>query len=241
MNKKNAVEKLDDHPVVALLGSVPFSGGPLRLLALEARRSREKRMTLFLDAVREDISRLGNDKVDKTYLGSEDFYTNLEFVWSQLAQTRDEQKLSYLKAFFVGAISLERPDTSVTELLRRYLLTLTGSHLALLRAVHDKQAQYSLRDRLHSQATIPGEMPLSRPDLAILLPGHPEELIGFLAIDLLAQGLLGDWATTHQGAPSDEHFVITDVGRLFMRELLRWSVTDGAQQQHAADGAARRR
>ncbi|MEW6249173.1 MAG: hypothetical protein AB1716_00875 [Planctomycetota bacterium] len=218
-----ALERFDRNTwLQLLLGTIPYTGGVHKAIAIRVQRIRDERLQRFLQGLQEDVRKLGEQKLNKDFLDSEAFYSVLEFVWTQVAQTRDQEKLRYLRAFFTSTLTNEAPDVTLEELFKKYLISMTGAHLRLLEVIYGKQSRYSRADRAHFPSPLEGEIPLSVVDLYNILPNYPTELIRTLCVDLTSNGLIGDWGATHPGERVQERFYLADNGLAFMREMHRY-------------------
>jgi hypothetical protein len=221
--EESAIERLDENTWFQLVGgTLPYSGGVMGVIAKKAQRIKEERLRTFLASVTERVAILGDDKIDRSFLDSPEFYGHLEFVWGQVAGTNEKQKIEYLRRFFVRGIQSDRPDTTIMEILRKYLMNLYGAHLAVLALVFEKKRNVSLTDR--SQATrAPGpQAPVDLDELSGHLPSYEKNLLRALAVDLFALGLLGDWGLSNRGGIQNRFF-LTENGRAFMAEMERTS------------------
>jgi len=88
-------EKYSDKPWLrVLVSATPYIGGGLDiLLAHEAEKFRERRIRAVLDATSREIERLGSEKLDRTFLGSEEWFDLVISSLEKAVKVREEKRL----------------------------------------------------------------------------------------------------------------------------------------------------
>lgn len=96
------------------IGAIPFAGGLLNEVIFEARsRLKQDRIQMFIAELAEVVGKLGEDKVDKIFLMSEEFSDLADDVLMRVGRNRSKAKRSHFRNILAkGIIGVRPPDLS---------------------------------------------------------------------------------------------------------------------------------
>jgi len=125
--------------VRALIAAIPILGGPIdALISTRGSALAERRMLSLLDDLRESMTLIDGDKVDRTYLGSEEFADLMMRALRAAAQTRDREQIRVYAAILVGATTTERAADFDSESALSAIAELSPVEVELARLIHDR-------------------------------------------------------------------------------------------------------
>ena len=102
-----AAEKYSNSTVVrAAVSAVPYIGGSLDiLLSGTASKIQEKRLKNTLDVLSCQLKQLNENKIDKKYIDSEDFFDDICLFFDQSLKTKSQKKIELLSSIVRSKIS----------------------------------------------------------------------------------------------------------------------------------------
>lgn len=228
IEESNALVRAGKSRVVQLLlGTAPYAGGVGSLLSTQAQKRQEarlRRLLLELVKVVDDRAHSSPSDVDIDHLRSEPFVALVTDILEEVTRSGDETRLHYLRSFLVSASLKQRPDESWIDLFQRYLGRLSGTHMAVLHEIYDRQRGISASDRLGSVKLT--HVPICIDD--IRTPTYKMQLLRVTLADLANLGLLADWRILSGDSSFQECYSLTRNGMFFTRFLLQdWNTEVG--------------
>lgn len=150
------MEKIDqhliEHPIVSTItNEIPVIRSICNYWRETIRQSRETRVALFLEDIAIRISKLEENKLDrtvldKTHIISVDFYNTIEQLTEYAARINDNSKIEYLKRFAVNYAKNNRPDIRIKDIMLGIVNQLNGIHFLILNDLYEHQKNLSFID-----------------------------------------------------------------------------------------------
>jgi hypothetical protein len=203
------------------ISAIPAVGGPLQVfISACIQEIGIRKWYRYLESVDQRVLELGKEKIDTDYFATEDFAGRFRSMFGEVVKNADEEKLKYLRDYFVGCIWKSGPDVLLKDLFFQYLDRCSGAHLGILESFYSIQGHFSLTDRF-SLPLRTEECPLTVIGIQNLNPKFDAQLIEILINDLESSGLVKAWL----GKPVEPRgWSISDAGVLFTRFLrIEWS------------------
>lgn len=120
--------------LAAVAAVVPVLGGSLStILTGYATHEAGRRFEALLADLRDEIDKVGDEKVDQAYLNSEEFLDLLIRASRIAFDTRDAEKRRWCAALLAGALTVERSDELDHEALLRVVGSLSPQTVAFAR------------------------------------------------------------------------------------------------------------
>ena len=96
------------------IGAIPYAGGLINEVLFEARaRLKQERLETFIAELAADVEKLGEEKVDRAFLMSEEFSDLAEDVLTRVSRNRFEAKRAHFRNVLTKAIvGIRAPDFS---------------------------------------------------------------------------------------------------------------------------------
>lgn len=207
------VRSMRNKLVQSGIAGIPFVGGPIQAYIANTLSELDKRQwEAYWSSFEARLDSVEECKINADFFASEEFVRRVREIYHEVVASEDREKLAYLRDYFVACAS--RLDTDVTwrDLSMRYLKSLTGGHLEILRHYFEHQGSLSQRDRFELPART-NAVPLGIEPVAKAFPTFEDQVVAVLISDLSSYGLLGPWL----GKPREpKGWSITDAGIRFM-------------------------
>ena len=174
------------------VASIPVVGAPLAaaVTALEMHVL-SKRLGTFVEELRDLGARLDEQKVDRTYLETEEFIDTVMAAFDAARRTSDRQKLRMMAALLLGATTVDRPADLDVEAVLIALRDLSPMALWMAGRIHELSSDPSKSGRMHGRC-----IPPAAPDRDFLL----NRLVAAGLINEMGSGRLrvfqGDYSPT---------------------------------------------
>lgn len=128
----------------ALVVAIPSLGGAIDVaLSTDAARTVEKRLTRFMEVLSEECDTLDEEKLDKTFVGSDDWTDAVLGTFQAATRAGSEEKLRIYARILIGAATNPDPKTPEPSALVAALEDLSGIEITLAR--HFAQMGGSIR------------------------------------------------------------------------------------------------
>jgi hypothetical protein len=198
------------------IAGIPFVGGPIQAYIANTLTELDKRQwEEYWESVERRLDGVEEEKINTDYFASEDFVRRVREIYHEVIASRDDQKLAFLRDYFVACTSKLESDVTWRDLSLQYLKGLTGAHLATLRHYFELQGSLSQRDRFELPART-DMVPLGVDSVGRAFASWDAQVIAVLISDLSSHGLLAPWL----GEPKEpKGWSITDAGIRFMAFL----------------------
>jgi hypothetical protein len=202
--------------VQAGISYIPQIGGPAQVvISAYIQEIKERRWKSYWESIEQRVLELGQEKIDVDYFATEDFASRFRSILDEVVKSADEEKLKYLRDYFLGCILKSGPDVVYKDLFFQYIDRCSGAHLGVLESFYSIQGHLSLTDRFGLPLRTE-ECPLTATGIQNLNPTFDAQLIEILINDLESFGLVKAWL----GKPVEPRgWSISDAGVLFMRFL----------------------
>jgi hypothetical protein len=213
-------ERLSDIPIVKGL----FEGG-LSLLpgigtvittTLNTRLSKlqEKNSNVFIKEVREQLDSINKDKIDKTFIESDEFVSLLTDILVRNAQGHEEEKVKIYATVFVNALLSENAEVPYKEGFIQIIDALSLAHIRALSFLYNKEQTFTEKDRENNQDYVAAK------DIAEFI-GEQEYRVVAYCQQMIRFGLVYDWSLGRATGPQANMFAITTYGQEFAKFLIR--------------------
>jgi hypothetical protein len=148
---ESAVERALDRAVASYAGIpvgrflvqlVPMIGSAIdAYFGTWGQNIREDRLVALIDGLSEAVRSVGEDKLDRSFLETEEFYDLLTRAGRAAMETRDREKIRMYAALLIGAAVHPAATTPLEpEAALVSLISLTPTEVSLLRVIIDKTA-----------------------------------------------------------------------------------------------------
>jgi hypothetical protein len=220
-----ALEAYADNIVVrAAVTTIPFVGGPLDLiLSTKGQKIVQERVMLLLDALKHEAANLQEEKVDKQYLESEEWFDLILKALEASARTRHIEKLQLYAKVLVGAVVKGNRSKHSPEDYLTILTELTMRELEVAKALYEQQGrdephegEDELKWLIRKGVINPAEHQWD--SLADYKRTVPEEDLVFVLLRLQRTGLATEYNATALGYPGGL-FIIAPTFRKLMSYL----------------------
>jgi hypothetical protein len=223
-------QHLVEHPIIAAITSELAGVNALSTYWRESvRSSREGELRDFLADVAKAVSELYEqqellgkelrNKIDLTHLDSQEFKGTLAKVCESAIREGDEAKKEYLRAFAINYARELRPDVTLRQLFFTLIDDLAGTHIAVLKYLHDRQGKFTDGD-LRALRHQPERTELPSMNAMATSLGLPENIAELVSTMLGAKGLLFMVRDILSGTDRSPRLVIEPVGRDLVKFLL---------------------
>jgi len=127
----------DSPKLQVALQSIPIIGsGISTFFSAHGQRLTQERLLALCEALRADVNRVGSDKLDRSFFGSEEGVGLFSRVARAAAEERDSEKVRLYAALLVGSAVRDRPGAAPEpEALLGALIELTPIEVRLLRLI----------------------------------------------------------------------------------------------------------
>ena len=123
----------------AFIAAIPILGGPIDvLISTRGSALAERRMLSLLDDLREAMTLIDGDKVDRTYLETEEFADLMMRALRAAAQTRDREQIRVYAAILLGATATDRAADFDSESALSAVAELSPVEVELARLIYDR-------------------------------------------------------------------------------------------------------
>lgn len=131
------------------LQAVPYGGSFDYILGAEGRRIEKERIEHLLNSLGADLKALEQEKIDKTYLKSEDFFDLLTQALKKTTRIGNQEQINFIARIVRGAITGEVQAIADPKSLIDVLAELTADEALLLSGIYKmKPATGSFEDNL---------------------------------------------------------------------------------------------
>jgi hypothetical protein len=114
------------------ISAIPFVGGAINEVVFEARsRLKQERLNRLFQAVAIDVAELGEGKVDRSFLATEQFSDLIEDVCLRVSRTSFERKAHRLRRVLVDAFQ-GKYDSNFEPMFMNILDEITEAELQVL-------------------------------------------------------------------------------------------------------------
>lgn len=122
--------------VKSSIGAIPWIGQVLNEALFECRaRIQQERLNKFFTEVAADVSRLGEDKLDKEYLSTEEFSDYIESISRRVAENQNDGKRKQYRNVLMSAICGKRPP-DLSSVFLSILNEITDMELSLFSKIY---------------------------------------------------------------------------------------------------------
>lgn len=134
------IKKSTEAVIRGLVGAIPYVGTALNEAIFDLRAGlKQERLEKFVQCLADNVQALDADKIDRTYIQSEEFVDFLEDVLIRATRTRAEEKRKKLAAVLVGRLQ-HAESTSFDDRFLDLLIDLSDIQVCIL-AEHLRAAE----------------------------------------------------------------------------------------------------
>lgn len=169
------------------LSLIPFLGSAITS-ALDTRSFQiyEKNSRQFADEVKVLVDELDETKIDKAFLGSDEFVSLLTEILARNARTYEKEKISLYARVFVNATTIEKSATTFKEGFVRIIDELSATHVTILALIHEKSVKFTGNDKENNRDYVSASQIAEEINIPIFrAQAYCDQMIRF--------GLLRDW------------------------------------------------
>ena len=169
------------------LSFIPFLGSAITS-ALDTRSFQiyENNSKQFADEVKILVDELDETKIDKAFLGSDEFVSLLTEILARNARTYEKEKISLYAKVFVNATTTEKSATTFKEGFVRIIDELSATHVFILALIHEKSVKFTGEDKDNNRDYVSASQIAEEINIPIFrAQAYCDQMIRF--------GLLRDW------------------------------------------------
>jgi len=129
----------------ALINLIPHIGSSLDIILASRGEIHKKRMFEFLKNLKEELSNIEEEKIDKAYLETEEFSDILLKLMEASMKSRDREKIRLYAKFLRGAVLIQDRSQVPLEDYLATLVELTPIELEVARTIFFQQQSTSCK------------------------------------------------------------------------------------------------
>lgn len=130
----------DQTAIRALINAVPFVGGSLDVIFVsKGQKLVEQRIYEFIKNLTEELNKVSEDKVDKKYLDSEEWFDVVIKAMNSAMKTRDIEKISWYAKILRGAVVVRDRNAFDPEAYLQVLTELSPNELRVAKIIFEMQ------------------------------------------------------------------------------------------------------
>ncbi|MCF8074278.1 MAG: hypothetical protein K9K69_18010 [Desulfarculaceae bacterium] len=203
----------------ALIVSIPTFGGALDLLlSVKGREIVKKRFERFFHELKEEAKKIAEDKVDKDYLNSEEFYDLVREAMEAAAKSREQEKLQLIARALCKSEGNDEGYLNLSNEIIKLLVDLSLSDLHVVFKIYEHQKNFCEQD-VNKSIEDHRRMLDKRQALIIQESCIPEEDIYYIFKKLESCGLIKPFLRTGMTNWGNPPYEITDFLRKIMKTL----------------------
>ena len=120
---------------------IPYIGGALdMIISAEGIRIQKERVENFLNELKEGMNKLSEEKIDKEFLESEEFFSLFQMTIEKVIRNYEKQKIGYFRNIFVNSVKVNLSETYYKEGFINKLSNLSVIHIGILKFYHERDA-----------------------------------------------------------------------------------------------------
>lgn len=129
----------DQTVVRALINAIPYIGGSIDILLSSSGQSFiQKRIERFIEELNRQVSQLGDNKINKDFLNTEEAFDLIIKAFNAASRTRQQEKLKLYSKIIKGALTEGREfEEDDPETFLRIIEELTVKELRVARHLYD--------------------------------------------------------------------------------------------------------
>lgn len=139
-NLEKAAEKYANKTLLrAAINVVPYVGGAIDvLISSKASKISEKRILDFINSLSDNLTLVDENKIDKKYLDSDDFFDLIINCFERSSKTRSKLKKDYYAKILTKQITVLNTSTEVSEHYLDIISELNEKELIIATVLFDK-------------------------------------------------------------------------------------------------------
>ena len=124
----------------ALIQSIPWVGATFdTTLAAEGTRLKRRKLEEFLVELKETMGKISEEKIDKEFLNSEEFYVLFLTILERIMKTYEREKIILFRNIFINSIKVQNADTYYKEGFINIVTNLSVLHVQILKYYFERE------------------------------------------------------------------------------------------------------
>ncbi|OGS20288.1 MAG: hypothetical protein A2252_12070 [Elusimicrobia bacterium RIFOXYA2_FULL_39_19] len=138
----------ESFKIRALIQAIPWAGSSLdTMLSAEGIRIKKRRLESFLNKITDSLKVISEDKIDKKYLESEEFYELFLILTEKVMKSYEKNKIGLFKNIFINSLTNKGSDIYYKEGLINIVSNLSIKHIQILRYYFEREEIFKKEGR----------------------------------------------------------------------------------------------